>query len=98
MQLDITDEQLTGLIDSSVKSEIRRRIDNSVNSGIADWFEQSSIQRMTYNILLQEYLPKITAEFINGLNIDFAELAGIIGKEVETHLLKRFDLYDYNAD
>lgn len=98
MELNITDEQLVGLVENSVKSEVRRRIDNSVNSGIADWFEQSSIQRMTYNILRQEYLPKITADFIKGLNIDLAELAGIIGKDVGTCLLKSFDLYDYGED
>ena len=98
MDLNITDEQLMGLVENSVKGEVRRRIDNSVNNGIAGWFEQSSIQRMTYNILRQEYLLKITADFIEGLNIDLAELAGIIGKEVENFLLKSFDLYEYGDD
>jgi hypothetical protein len=98
MDLNITDEQLMGLVENSVKGEVRRRIDNSVNNGIAGWFEQSSIQRMTYNILRQEYLPKITADFIEGLNIDLAELASIVGKEVENCLLKSFDLYEYGDD
>ena len=98
MDIQVTDEQLEGLVESSVRAEVKRRIDNSVNNGIANWFEQSSIQRLTYNILRQEYLPKITADFIEGLHIDLAELASIVGKEVENCLLKSFDLYEYGDD
>lgn len=92
MELSITDEQLESLITDSVKKEIRRRIDNSVNNGMAYWFEQDSIKSMTHSILRTEYLPKVTNGFIESLHLDLAELAKIMGKTVEAYLLKSFDL------
>ena len=90
MQIDITDEQLNGIVKQAVNQEVKRRIENSVNDGIAYWFSHQSIQHLTREILLKDYLPKITDKFIEGLNIDATDLSKVMASSVERYLLDRF--------
>jgi len=95
MQLDISDEQLNGIVKQSVNQEVRRRIENSVNDGIASWFSQQNIKSLTYEILLDTYIPQIVENFMRDIDFDPTEIARTIGKCVSDYFVRAFGCDTY---
>lgn len=97
MQLDISDEQINGIVKQSINQEVKRRIENSVNDGIAYWFSHQSIQSLTREILIRDYIPKAVEDFMKNVEFDPNEVAKAIGQCVADYFVRAFGCESYES-
>ena len=60
MDINISDEKLAELAEQEVRKEISRRVQRVIDGGIAYWFSEQTIQRLTYecvdNMINREFV------------------------------------------
>ena len=62
MNINISDDKLTELAEQEVRKEISRRVQRVIDGGIAYYFSEQTIQRLTYecvnNMINREFVKK----------------------------------------
>ena len=89
MDINISDEKLAELAEQEVRKEISRRVQRVIDGGIAYYFSEQTIQRLTYECVDNMINREFVKNALKGLDKDkvIKTLSDSIAKEITRELL-----------
>lgn len=68
MNVEITDEKLSQLVEAEVRKYVGNRIERVMNDGKAHWFTQQNIERITRECAMSKIRNEVVSECVQSLD------------------------------